>query len=222
MNTSVRIRARGEMALFTDPASGVVERCSYPFVTPSAARGLVKAVFARPLQMDWVVSRISVLQLGHSLTVTANEVKFPSKPKNPLYASEHRNQVCQRVLTDVDYVIEVQPEVFVRQNTKDGSVNTDEKYISQLTRRLRSGRYYEKPYFGTRDYPADVELWEGEMPETSVPDIDVNGMLLGISFGADRQDGQGNIPVFFNAELRRGICEVPKFVGRFYQPGEAG
>jgi len=57
---SVSVRVWGEFALFTRPELKV-ERLSYPFMTPSAARGVLDAILFRP-QMRWHVRRITALR----------------------------------------------------------------------------------------------------------------------------------------------------------------
>lgn len=60
MPSSVFIKVWGEFALFTRPELKV-ERLSYPFMTPSAARGVLDAILYKP-QMCWNVRRITALR----------------------------------------------------------------------------------------------------------------------------------------------------------------
>ena len=70
-NRLVSLRVWGEYALYTRPELKV-ERLSYPFMTPSAARGVLDAILYRP-QMRWHVRR-----------VTAIEPEFPENyPEGP-------------------------------------------------------------------------------------------------------------------------------------------
>lgn len=56
---TVQVKVWGDYALFTRPELKV-ERVSYPFMTPSAARGILDAILFRP-QMFWHVRRITAL-----------------------------------------------------------------------------------------------------------------------------------------------------------------
>jgi CRISPR-associated protein Cas5d len=56
----VAVKVWGEFALFTRPELKV-ERLSYPFMTPAAARGVLDAILFRP-QMRWHVRRITALR----------------------------------------------------------------------------------------------------------------------------------------------------------------
>lgn len=60
MSPEVSVTVWGEYALFTRPELSV-ERLSYPFMTPSAARGVLDAILFRP-QMRWQVRRITALR----------------------------------------------------------------------------------------------------------------------------------------------------------------
>jgi CRISPR-associated protein Cas5d len=59
MSIVVSVKVWGEFALFTRPELKV-ERLSYPFMTPSAARGVLDAILFRP-EMQWHVRRITAL-----------------------------------------------------------------------------------------------------------------------------------------------------------------
>jgi CRISPR-associated protein Cas5d len=56
---TVAVTVWGEFALFTRPELKV-ERLSYPFMTPSSARGVLDAILYKP-QMEWHVRRIVAL-----------------------------------------------------------------------------------------------------------------------------------------------------------------
>ncbi len=60
MFPTVSVTVWGEYALFTRPELSV-ERLSYPFMTPSAARGVLDAILFKP-QMRWHVRRITALR----------------------------------------------------------------------------------------------------------------------------------------------------------------
>src|SRR3954468_9247317 len=50
----------GDFACFSRPELKV-ERFSYPVITPSAARGIFDAVYAKPAEFRWAVTAIEVL-----------------------------------------------------------------------------------------------------------------------------------------------------------------
>lgn len=59
LSETVRIKVWGDFALFTRPEFKV-ERVSYPFMTPSAARGVLDAILFKP-QMRWHIRKITAL-----------------------------------------------------------------------------------------------------------------------------------------------------------------
>ena len=56
----VSIRVWGDFACFTRPEMKV-ERVSYPIMTPSAARGVLEAIFWEP-QMYYLIHQIAVIR----------------------------------------------------------------------------------------------------------------------------------------------------------------
>ena len=59
MSQGIRMEVFGDYALFTRPELKV-ERVSYDVMTPSAARGIVEAVFWHP-GLRWHIDRIHVM-----------------------------------------------------------------------------------------------------------------------------------------------------------------
>jgi CRISPR-associated protein Cas5d len=72
MSYGVSLKVWGEYACFTRPEFKS-ERVSYDVITPSAARGLLEAIYWKPA-IAWVVARIRVLRPIRVDTVRRNEV----------------------------------------------------------------------------------------------------------------------------------------------------
>jgi CRISPR-associated protein Cas5d len=119
----VALRVWGELACFTRPEMKV-ERVSYDVMTPSAARGVLEAIFWKP-EMRWHVDRIRVLAPIRFTSVRRNELggRGPSArtiqgylggSKTDILAQvieDDRQQRAATVLRDVDYLIEAHFEV---------------------------------------------------------------------------------------------------------------
>ena len=73
MGIGVKVRMWGKYALFSRPEMKV-ERCSYDVMTPSAARGILEAVYWHP-GMRWVIDKIHVVNPVRFTSVRRNEVK---------------------------------------------------------------------------------------------------------------------------------------------------
>ena len=58
MSRGVKVRVWGDYALFSRPEMKV-ERCSYDVMTPSAARGILEAIYWHP-GMRWMIDKIYV------------------------------------------------------------------------------------------------------------------------------------------------------------------
>jgi CRISPR-associated protein Cas5d len=68
----------GELACFTRPEMKV-ERFSYPVITPSAARGIYDAIYCKPKEFRWQITRVEILKPPSYIALRRNEVKG----KNP-------------------------------------------------------------------------------------------------------------------------------------------
>ena len=73
MGRGVKVKVWGDYALFSRPELKV-ERYSYDTMTPSAARGILEAIYWHP-GMRWVVDKIHVIKPIRFTSVRRNEVK---------------------------------------------------------------------------------------------------------------------------------------------------
>jgi CRISPR-associated protein Cas5d len=208
------LRVWGDYACFTRPEMKV-ERVSYDVMTPSAARGILEAVHWKPA-IRWVVDRIHVLDPIRFQSVRRNEVgsKIPaSKATSAMKAGsveglslvieDDRQQRASMLLRDVDYVIEAHFEMTVRATDGDN----EGKHREMFVRRASRGQCYHRPYLGCREFAADFELIDGDVPKSGLPDDqrnkDLGWMLHDIDFADDMT------PRFFRARLCDGILDVP-------------
>lgn len=213
MTQGVKLRVSGERACFTRPEMKV-ERVSYDVITPSAARGILEAIHWKPA-FTWRIERLTALKPIRFETIRRNEVasRIPSlnvkKAMNAgsteglaLYVDEDRQQRAATILKDVAYVIEA------RIDLKDPA-NADEpigKHLDIFNRRARKGQCFHRPCLGTREFAADFELIEGELPtphDSLMGERDLGWMALDIDFA------RGGLPLFFKATMRDGVIEVP-------------
>jgi CRISPR-associated protein Cas5d len=195
------IKVWSDFACFTRPEFKA-ERVSYEVMTPSAARGVLEAVFWKP-EFTWVVSAIHVLNPIRHYSIRRNEVnKRMSARSEPLDIADSGNRAQRHslVLREVSYVIEATVLV------KPGVCEDAAKYRDQFRRRLDRGQCYHRPYLGCREFAADFALPDGN--ELPIPDTRDLGLMLW-----DIQYGVTNVPVFFEAALDAGVLRVPKFRG---------
>ncbi|AQT68712.1 CRISPR-associated protein Cas5 [Anaerohalosphaera lusitana] len=210
----VKLKIWGDYACFTRPEMKV-ERVSYDVITPSAARGILEAIYWKPA-IRWVVDRIHVLRPIRFMNVRRNELAGKVSPANvkkamkdgktPLlqFIESDRQQRAAMVLRNVGYVIEAHFEYASDEDRNDG------KHLDIFNRRARDGQCFMQPYLGCREFPANFRLIE---PDEPVPASELKGeqdlgfMLHDIDFADDMQ------PRFFRPTMVDGIIEVPPFKG---------
>lgn len=212
MGYGFRVEVWGDYALFTRPETKV-ERVSYDVMTPSAARGLLEAIYWKPA-IKMCIDRIHVLRPIRFTNIRRNEVSEKLSAMSalaaingsdkPLYLNraEAIQQRAAMVLCDVRYVIEAHFEM----TGKAGESDTPEKHYAVMMRRLKTGQCFAQPCFGTREFPAQFRLYEGEVPKSDDPTLtrDLGLMLYDMDFSNNR-----NIqPLFFRAKLEGGVMEV--------------
>ncbi|WP_434687964.1 type I-C CRISPR-associated protein Cas5c [Hungatella sp. SB206] len=212
MSRGVRVRVWGDLALFTRPEMKV-ERCSYDVITPSAARGILEAVYWHP-GMKWVVDRIYVKNLIRFTSIRRNEVKSKVSASSaltvmnggnkPLFISS-RQEIVQRaaiLLRDVDYVIEAHFDMTEHASDEDNPG----KFKDIIMRRLRRGECYHTPYFGCREFPAKIELCEDDTVATEYQGVEKDlGYML---YDFDYTNPEDIQPMFFRAVLKDGVLDV--------------
>ena len=69
----ITLRVWGDFACFTRPEMKV-ERVSYPVMTPSAARGILEAIYWKP-QIRWIINHITVINPIRFTNIRRNEIR---------------------------------------------------------------------------------------------------------------------------------------------------
>lgn len=212
MSFGVRLKVWGDYACFTRPEMKV-ERVSYDCMTPSAARGILEAVYWKP-SIRWVIDCIHVLKPIRFTNVRRNELasKIPiSNVKKAMKGGEialqtfiesDRQQRAAMILKDVAYVIKAHFDYTGDEDRNDG------KHLDEFNRRARKGKCFNQPYLGCREFAAHFRLLE---PDEPIPASELRGthdlgfMLHDIDFANDMQAH------FFRATMTEGVIEVPAF-----------
>lgn len=185
MSNPVDIKVWGEYACFTRPEFKV-ERVSYPVMTPSAARGVLEAIYWKP-QFRYRIQRIGVIQQGSHFAFLRNEIKSrqskdakgidyairllrdpegevkkAGKGKTKQETAEE-NVRKQFVIAEED---RAQRTALVLQNVcyritawidlRNGESNIG-KHLDCFRRRIERGECFHRPYLGCREFAADFE-----------------------------------------------------------------
>lgn len=222
----VAVKVWGDFALFTRPELKA-ERVSYSVMPPSAARGVLEAIFWKP-EFTWVIDSIHVLspapalfgssslrQGRHSLpeeesgkarpdyyqhfSILRNEVDKRAT-EAPISITESRTQRHSLMLRDAAYVIYADVQV------KPGVDEHPAKYREQFNRRVERGACFARPYLGCRECACDFAPLDGtEEAQRFRHDEPVPLGLMLLDF---RHSPDGSVPVFFMAQLEDGILQV--------------
>jgi len=205
----LEVKVWSEFACFTRPEMKA-ERMSYPVMTPSAARGVLEAIFWKP-EFVWQVREIWVLNNIRHFSILRNEVNHKAvvstakrwAGKGGGYFADDTDNRAQRhtlALRDVAYLIKA--DVVLKPHATDDIA----KYRDQFRRRMNRGQCYHRPYLGCREFAASFGPPDGtEMP------IELTDDLGRILFDLDYEpDGSGRgKPRFFHAKLESGVLRIP-------------
>lgn len=208
---SMLIEVWGNYACFSRPELKS-ERVSYDVMTPSAARGLVEAIYWHP-GLKYYIDRIYVLSPIKFTNIRRNEVKATllassalsaAKGGTPpvMYTTQEIQQRAAMVLQDVHYVIACHFELTDKAAPGDNAG----KFQDILRRRLSKGQCYHTPYLGCREFPAKFREWQGQ----AVPSIELTQELGWMLYDMDYSDPQDIKAQFFRARLDHGVLDCRK------------
>lgn len=223
---SMRIEVWGDYACFSRPEMKT-ERVSYDIITPSAARGLVEAIYWHP-GLKYSIDRIYLLKpfgLDPADEVSTQEyikrpIRFTNIRRNEvkstllasaalsaanggaapaLYTSQDIQQRAAMVLQNVHYVI----ECHFTMTEKAAPGDNPGKFQDILRRRLNKGQCFHQPCFGCREFPANFREWTGD----SIPALPVTRDLGFMLYDIDYSDPQALRSQFFRAQLVDGVLD---------------
>ncbi len=205
--SSLQVKVWGDLACYTRPEAKV-ERVSYEVMTPSAARGILEAIFWKP-EMQWEIRAIHVLRPIRHVSFLRNEVTRKAvvsttqrwaQQGGGYCADEDRTQRHTLALRDVAYIIVADIRVIPG---VDGNLA---KYREQFQRRVQRGQCHTMPYLGCREFSASFGEAGGKdrpIPVTA----DLGRMLFDMDYQPDAS-GRGQ-PRFFQARLEQGVLHIP-------------
>ena len=209
----ISLEVWGEFACFSRPEMKV-ERVSYDMMTPSAARGLLEAIYWHP-GLRYVIARIQVCAPIRTMNLRRNEVKATisaraartvmERGRGELYLAtpEEIQQRAALLLRDVRYVIDAHFNI----TDKAAPGDNPGKFQDILKRRISRGQFYHQPCFGCREFPAQFKQCTERppCPEELRGERDLGYML----WDMDYSDPENIAPLFFRARLVDGVLTVP-------------
>lgn len=229
------LEVSGDYALFSRPEMKV-ERVSYDVITPSAARGILEAIYWKP-QIRWIINRITVINPIRFTNIRRNEIskKASSPPailvfeggfgNEGIYCDDTgkgvRAQRASLLLRDVRYLIHASVHILDTRLERGGkNVPANEaagKHLEMFKRRARKGQAFHQPSLGCREFPARFTLHESEETqpaphESLTGEKDLGFMLHDIEFDQNPKTKavKSTTPHFFRALMANGTVEVPE------------
>ena len=210
MRPEISIEVFGDFACFTPPWAKV-ERLTYPVPTPSAVRGILSAVYSKPIEFYWQITRIEVLNPIKYMSFMRNEVKSTASIKNDaatsiIYTDDDRTQRQTQVLKDVRYRISA---VICKQPSFKGSA---EQLYEQAYRRIRGGKTFFQPSLGMREFVC----YFGESDGTRSPidkSRDLGLMIYDVFDLHDCSVSENTKPrlSLYHAVMEHGVIRVPPY-----------
>lgn len=204
----------GKMACFTRPEAKV-ERLSYPIMTPTAAVGVLSAVYSKPVEFYWKIRKIEIMNPIRMQNIKVNEVKPKLKNKgvsSPIDINDTgtRTQRNMQVLTDVRYRVTAYMVARPEFATNKGI----ERLYSQAIRRLTFGQHYYMPYMGMSDFWANIELSESNMQPQDI-NQNLGMMILDLWTHEISEEIQHSCKEcfqrqYFEAKIEHGVLTVPE------------
>ncbi len=211
MGYGIKLEVWGDYALFTRPELKV-ERYSYEVITPSAAKGLLRAIYWHP-GIEWIIDRIIVInpikftnfrrnELKHKILASTSMSNFKKNKNMALYSGESIVQRASTVLKDVHYVIEAHFAL----DSKVVAADSHKKVYNIALRRIKKGQCFHQPFFGCREFTANfcepTNYYEG---------FEKNTRSLGLMlYDMDYSNPNDIKPLFFPAVLENGVLDLRK------------
>jgi CRISPR-associated protein Cas5d len=199
------VEVEGPLACFTRPELKT-ERVSYPAMTPSAARGVLEAIYWKP-EFDYLITAIEVLRPIRWTSVRRNEVTSTvtldwirgamADPARRFDAAADRDQRNTVFLRDVAYRIHAQVRPRPHSRVPEAA------YRDQFRRRVDRGACFSQPFLGTRECSATFSKTTSRTPISQTEDLGI--MLHSIVYS-----DSGETYRWFRARLDDGVLNVPE------------
>lgn len=209
----------GDYACFTRPETKV-ERFSYPIMTPSAARGVLDAIYVKPVEFSWRVERIEVLAPIQFATLRKNEVKEKLSETMLLSASRRGGEVepivCDaneeaagRTQRQIIALKNVRYRVHATIKPREAFERSQKAFEEQAIRRISKGKCFFQPYLGCREFVAYFSLADN-FKSTIEDSLDIGWMLYDV-FNLNELiiDTAKPFISVFKARIQKGVLDIP-------------
>ncbi len=223
------IEVWGDLACFTRPEMKV-ERFSYPVMTPSAARGILDAIYCKPVEFGWRIDGIEILKPIRYIALRRNEVKDKININaikapmarggevTPIIADATRDMVGSdqqgRTQRQTMALVDVRYRIHAHMNPRPEFVGNLKVLTQQMQRRLAAGKCFYQPYFGCREFAAFFDQADMANRQPAQPiNLDLGLMLYDVfNLNDVRSDGFAPPQIsLFRANVKNGVLDIPAY-----------
>lgn len=214
----------GDLACFSRPEAKI-ERFSYPLITPSAARGILDAIYCKYNEFGWRIDQIEVMKPIRFIALRRNEVKdristnavlkaMQGRDEGPIIVADDTKETAgtdqkgrtqRQTIALVDVHYRIRAHIEPRPEHKHRRQALEE----QAKRRIEQGKCFYQPYLGCREFPAFFAPADMErIPFSFTQDL---GYMLYDVFDLEkvvRDDARAFISLF-HATVENGVMRVP-------------
>jgi CRISPR-associated protein Cas5d len=220
---TLAVEVWGDFACFTRPEAKV-ERFSYPVMTPSAARGVLDAIYAKPMEFGWRIEKIEVLNPVKFIALRRNEVKEKINANavrrgmaggdGPIILCDGTQEITGsdmmgRTQRQTMALRDVRYRIYAHIHPRPGAEARLRALEEQAMRRIAGGKCFYQPYLGCREFVGYFAP-AGQLPAPAAESIDIGWMLYDV-FDLDQVVVGESRPFIslFEAKLEKGILVVP-------------
>jgi CRISPR-associated protein Cas5d len=199
---------------------------SYPVPTPSAVKGVFKAIYGKP-EIEWIVERITVVNPPRFESVTYRMDYDKGIDDRYGAGGEEKRKTLQTwtFLRDVEYEFQARFEVLAAVGIQDEDVISDmggwlkpelrgltkaevnRIYNAQILDRMLHGRQFKTPTLGKNECPATWEAVSVIAPPSHGCALDFEGMVLLDLIPRDIH-GDKYTPRFTRAGFKSGVWDL--------------
>ena len=210
----VQVDVFGDFACFTNPVAKL-DRTTYDVITPSAARGVLNAIYSKPIEFYYEIIKIEVLNKIQHIDIKKNELKNGriSNSTSKIQSINRQDDITQksnRYLKNVYYRIIAN---IIKQPTWNGSINA---LVDQFNRRVGGGKCFYQPFLGTREcvaYFSPVD--ENKKPIALTKDFglsvyDIFDIRKNIPLTPQNKEDILNF-TFYHVNMIDGVIDVPPY-----------
>lgn len=209
-NRQIAVEFWGDYACFSAPYARV-ERMTYPAPTPTAAIGMLSAIYCKKSEFYWEIDRIEVLNPIRYISIQRNEVKKKVNRNLDYLCVDETGKDGTRTQRQTIAVADVRYRIVAHIVPRENYKNKIDDLYKQAERRIRTGQCYYQPAMGLREFVAYFEMSDGT--RTPIPvDFDMGWVVHDLWDMHDWKSKTGNYKVkrtMFHCFAKQGVISVP-------------